>query len=64
MAAVNRKHFTEQARHLLLMLGLALALKQFYSTANAQQLQWMLFPLVLSLECFSDLSFEPTADSE
>lgn len=43
---------------------LVIALKQFYSVANAAQLQWILYPLVLLLELFSDLSFVVTADFE
>jgi exosortase K len=43
---------------------LIFALKQFYSAASADQLQWMLRPLVMLLELFSDLSFAPTPDSE
>lgn len=43
---------------------LVFALKQFYSAASADQLQWMLRPLVSLLELFSDLSFEPTAENE
>ncbi len=38
------------------------ALKQFYSTASAAQLQWQLYPLVLLLETFADLNFELDAN--
>ncbi|MCK9608404.1 MAG: exosortase K [Methylomonas sp.] len=41
---------------------LALTLKQFYSAASAAQLQWLLYPLVLLLEAFSDLDFELDAN--
>ncbi|MGR9052325.1 MAG: exosortase K [Gammaproteobacteria bacterium] len=43
---------------------IVLALKQFYSTAGAEQLQWQLRPLVMLLELFSDLRFEPLANGE
>lgn len=41
---------------------LVLTLKQFYSQASAAQLQWLLYPLVLLLEAFSDLRFELDAN--
>jgi exosortase K len=40
-------------------LALAIALKQFYSVADASQLQWMLWPLARLLEGCSALSFQP-----
>lgn len=40
-----------------------IAIKQFYSAATAESLQWMLKPLVMLLESLSDLSFEPTPDA-
>ncbi|MGR8930129.1 MAG: exosortase K [Gammaproteobacteria bacterium] len=59
MLTVNRYYFDLAGRYLL-MFGLAFVLKQFYSSASAAQLQWILYPLVILLEVFSDLHFEPT----
>ena len=45
--------------HSGLVLLAVLALKQGYSLAGAEQLQWMLVPLVEVLEAIGGLSFEP-----
>lgn len=61
MPAIKPAHI-EQVSRWLVIFGLVLALKQFYSAAHAAQLQWMLYPLVLMLELFSDMHFQLTPD--
>ncbi len=58
MLTADRRAFAEQLMFWTLIAAAVIALKQFYSTASAEQLQWMLRPLVLLLELLSDLSFE------
>ncbi|WP_020158893.1 exosortase K [Methylobacter marinus] len=43
---------------------MVIGIKHYYSVANADELQWLLYPLVLLLELLSPLSFEPLANGE
>jgi len=61
MSAVKPAHI-EKAGRWLVILVMVLTLKQFYSAAQAAQLQWMLYPLVLMLELLSDMSFQLMPD--
>lgn len=60
MSAINRRQAIGRFAYWVSIAVGVTALKQFYSTASADQLQWMLRPLVLLLELLSDLSLEPT----
>lgn len=64
MLAANSPVRNEMFRHWLVATALVMALKQFYSVATTAQLQWQLYPLVLSLELCSDLHFQATDDYE
>lgn len=48
----------------LMVISLVLVWKQAYSAASAAQLQWLLYPIVVVLEAFSDLVFEDTGSGE
>jgi exosortase K len=43
---------------------MVIGIKHYYSVAGADELQWLLYPLVLLLELLSPLSFEPLANGE
>lgn len=43
---------------------LVFGIKHYYSQASTDELQWLLYPLVLLLELVSPLSFEPLANGE
>ncbi|MGR9114643.1 MAG: exosortase K [Gammaproteobacteria bacterium] len=62
MPAIERRQVAGALIYWGSVATIMVTLKQFYSIATADQLQWMLRPLVLLLELFSDLSFEPSAD--
>lgn len=62
MLTVENRYWLNRAVRYVLVFGLVLALKQFYSAAHAAQLQWMLYPLVLMLELFSDMHFRLMPD--
>ncbi|MGR9044247.1 MAG: exosortase K [Gammaproteobacteria bacterium] len=64
MSATERQNVIGIIMYWGLTAASVIALKQFYSTASAVQLQWQLRPLVFLLELFSDLHFEPTATGE
>lgn len=62
-----RPHNTQHAWLMpdwLMVMGLVLLWKQAYSAASAAQLQWLLYPLVVMLELFSDLAFADTGFGE
>lgn len=64
MFANNLPLRVKQLGYWLCVAIMVVALKQFYSEATSAQLQWQLYPLVITLETFSDLLFEPTANAE
>ncbi|PPD32384.1 MAG: exosortase K [Methylomonas sp.] len=64
MFANNLPLRAKQLGYWLCVAIMLVALKQFYSAATAAQLQWQLYPLVITLEALSDLLFEPTANGE
>lgn len=64
MFANNLPLHVRQFGYWLCVAIVVVVLKQFYSAATAAQLQWQLYPLVIVLETFSDLLFEPTANAE
>lgn len=57
MFSTDRRLLTEALMFWCSIVTLVIALKQFYSVASAEQLLWMLWPLVRLLELCSELSF-------
>lgn len=60
----NVKRFNRTAVNWGLAALMVFGLKHYYSQASADELQWLLYPLVLLLEWLSPLSFEPLAGGE
>lgn len=58
------KMFNRTAVNWGLIALMVFGLKHYYSQAGADELQWLLYPLVLLLELLSPLSFEPLAGGE
>ncbi len=55
---MNAKSNWNRAAQLLVVFSMALALKQYYSTANVNQLRWILTPTTLIVELATGLSFD------